>query len=117
MTKKNGKSAAGEFLSWKLFDEQYHPILSTTDFFEERRALYHVGVGKIRNRFFQGASRMQKLAIPNLPLRLPPKMYHYSTKVEVQYFARYSFPIQLRRGAYRHKNVRVRYSRNRTECL
>lgn len=40
MTEKNGKSATGERLAWRLFDEQYHPTFSTTDFFEERRARY-----------------------------------------------------------------------------
>lgn len=40
MTEKNEKSATGERLYWNLFVEQYHPILSTTDFFEERRARY-----------------------------------------------------------------------------
>lgn len=40
MTGKNENNAPGERLAWNLFDEQYHPILSTTDFFEERRARF-----------------------------------------------------------------------------
>ncbi len=38
--KENNATGAGERLCWNLFDEQYHPILSTTDFFEERRARF-----------------------------------------------------------------------------
>ncbi|MBR4834617.1 MAG: hypothetical protein IKU86_09870 [Thermoguttaceae bacterium] len=30
----------GERLAWNFFDEQYHPIVSTTDFFEEKRARF-----------------------------------------------------------------------------
>lgn len=40
MTGKNENNAPGERLAWNLFGEQYHPILSTTDFFEERRARF-----------------------------------------------------------------------------
>lgn len=40
MTGKNENNAPGERLAWDLFDEQYHPILSTTNFFEERRARF-----------------------------------------------------------------------------
>lgn len=42
MTEKseNNATAADERLSWNFFDEQFHPILSTTDFFEERRARF-----------------------------------------------------------------------------
>ncbi len=38
--KENNATAADERLYWNFFDEQNHPILSTTDFFEERRARF-----------------------------------------------------------------------------
>lgn len=33
-------ATANERLFWNLFDKQFHPIISTTDFFEERRARF-----------------------------------------------------------------------------
>lgn len=36
----NANAAANERLSWNLFDKQFHPIISTTDLFEERRARF-----------------------------------------------------------------------------
>ena len=40
MTEKNKANATDERLYWNFFDEQYHPVFSTTDFFEERRARF-----------------------------------------------------------------------------
>ena len=42
MTAERNKvnATADERLYWNFFSEQYHPILSTTDFFEERRARF-----------------------------------------------------------------------------
>ena len=37
--KINGASTEGLF-GWEFFDEQFHPIISTTDFFQERRARF-----------------------------------------------------------------------------
>ncbi len=36
----NANAAANERLIWNFFDKQFHPIISTTDFFEERRARF-----------------------------------------------------------------------------
>ncbi|MBQ7815335.1 MAG: hypothetical protein IJ387_12695, partial [Thermoguttaceae bacterium] len=36
----NANAAANERLFWNLFDKQFHPIISTPDFFEERRARF-----------------------------------------------------------------------------
>ena len=40
VTEENAGVVAGERFYWNFFDAQYHPTLSTTDFFEERRARY-----------------------------------------------------------------------------
>ncbi len=41
MGKRDKANASGSGrLFWNFFDEQYHPTLSTTDFFEERRARF-----------------------------------------------------------------------------
>lgn len=41
MSERNELNAAANApLFWNFFDEQYHPVVSTTDFFEERRARF-----------------------------------------------------------------------------
>ena len=40
VTEQSAGNAACERLYWNFFSKQFHPTLSTTDFFEERRARY-----------------------------------------------------------------------------
>ncbi len=57
--KENNATAAEERLSWNLFGEQYHPILSTTDFFEERRARFEYVREQLElNAVRRGANRV-----------------------------------------------------------